>query len=125
MITGKTYEWVARRFFGIGLRDVDCDFRLIRRDFLRRIPLTFESGAIGVELVRSLQDIGCRLVEVPVHHYPRLYGRSEFFSVRHVWNLLTDLWHLWRTLHRARRSAPVAAPAPVATVTTPGEERAS
>jgi glycosyltransferase involved in cell wall biosynthesis len=117
-VTGKTYEWVARRFFGIQLRDVDCDFRLIRTEYLRRIPLTFESGAIGVELVRSLQDVGCRMVEVPVHHYPRLYGRSEFFRVRHVYKLLADLWRLWWKLRRQQRRR-------AAVIAATGEEQAS
>jgi hypothetical protein len=102
VITGKTYETIARWFFGVRLRDVDCDFRLIRAEYLRRIALGFDSGAIGVELVRRLQDAGCRMVEVPVHHYPRLYGRSEFFRWRHVAHLVSDLWRLHRTLRRER-----------------------
>lgn len=120
---GRTYQFVARRFFGIPLRDVDCDFRLIRAEELHRIPLTFESGAIGVELVRRLKDAGCRMVEVPVHHYPRLYGRSEFFKVRHVVNLLSDLWRLWWQLRRERRAVvpPRLSPAPHEAV-APSEE---
>ncbi len=118
VLTGKSYEWVARRLFGIKLRDVDCDFRLVRAEYLRRIPLTFESGAIGVELVRSLQDAGCRMVEVPVHHYPRLYGRSEFFRFRHVYNLLSDLWRLWWQMRR-RKSIRAAVPAVTAEEQTP------
>jgi glycosyltransferase involved in cell wall biosynthesis len=105
IIIGRTYQWVARYGFGIRLRDVDCDFRLIRADLLRRISLSFESGAIGVELVRRLQDAGGRMVEVPVHHYPRRYGRSEFFRVRNVVNLLADLWRLHRQLRRERARA--------------------
>lgn len=104
VVIGRTYQFVARALFGITLRDVDCDFRLIRGELLRRIPLTFESGAIGVELVRRLQDAGCRMLEAPVHHYPRLHGQSEFFRVRHVINLLADLWRLHRTLRRERRA---------------------
>jgi len=105
VIIGRTYQFVARRLFDIPLKDVDCDFRLMRTEELRRIPLTFESGAIGVELVRRLQDSGCRMVEVPVHHYPRLHGRSEFFRLRHVINLLSDLWRLWWQLRRERQAA--------------------
>lgn len=105
VIIGKTYQAVARRLFGISLRDVDCDFRLIRTAYLRRISLTFESGAIGVELVRRLQDAGCRMVEAPVHHYPRLHGQSEFFRIRHVYNLLADLSRLWRAMRRERQTA--------------------
>lgn len=109
VIIGRTYQFIARRLFEITLRDVDCDFRLIRTEALRRIPLSFESGAIGVELVRRLQDGGCRMVEVPVHHYPRLHGRSQFFRIRHVINLLSDLWRLWRQLRWERQTAARAA----------------
>ncbi|MGH2588348.1 MAG: glycosyltransferase family 2 protein, partial [Dehalococcoidia bacterium] len=102
-ITGGTYEWMARRFFGIRIRDVDCDFRLIRTEYLRRVPLTFESGAIGLELVYNLQAAGCRMRETPVHHYPRLHGRSEFFSLKHVTDLITDVARFW--WHTRRRGA--------------------
>ena len=104
VITGRTYQVIARTVFGIPLKDVDCDFRLIRTDALRRIDLTFESGAIGVELVRRLADTGCRMAEVPVHHYPRLHGRSEFFRLRPVVGLISDLWRLWWQLRRERQA---------------------
>jgi glycosyltransferase involved in cell wall biosynthesis len=100
-LTGGTYEWLARAIFGIRIKDVDCDFRLIRTDELRRVPLTFESGAIGLELVHSLQAAGCRMAETGVHHYPRLYGRSEFFSFRHVSNLIRDVASFWWHVHRS------------------------
>ena len=108
VITGKSYEVIARWCFGIRLRDVDCDFRLVRTEYLRRIALGFDSGAIGVELVRRLQDAGCRMVEVPVHHYPRLHGRSEFFRWHHVTNLISDLWRLWWALRRERAARDTA-----------------
>src|SRR5262249_21253015 len=102
-ITGGTYEWMARAVFGIRIKDVDCDFRLIRTEYLRRVPLTFESGAIGLELVHSLQRAGCPMAEAPVHHYPRLHGRSEFFSLRHVTNLISDVGRFWWQLRRGHR----------------------
>jgi glycosyltransferase involved in cell wall biosynthesis len=105
VITGRTYQIIARTVFGIPLKDVDCDFRLIRTEALRRIDLTFESGAIGVELVRRLADTGCRMTEVPVHHYPRLHGRSEFFRLRPVVGLISDLWRLWWQLRQEHQAA--------------------
>ena len=105
-ITGGTYEWMARRVFGIRIKDVDCDFRLMRTAYTRQVSLTFESGAIGLELVYSLQSAGCGMVETGVHHYPRMHGRSEFFSLRHVTNLIVDVARFWWGVHRpgARRN---------------------
>jgi len=91
---GNVYNAFARVMFRIQLRDVDCDFRLIRRSMLERIALTSTSGTICVELVRKL-ELACKVAEVGVHHYPRLYGRSQFFRVRSLAVTLTQLIRLW------------------------------
>jgi hypothetical protein len=90
---GAVYNRFARFLFRIKLRDVDCDFRLIRRQLLEEIHLTSTSGTICVELVRKLELSPYRTVEVGVHHYPRLHGRSQFFRLR---SLLKTLYQLIR-----------------------------
>jgi hypothetical protein len=80
------------------VRDVDCDFRLIQRDVLRLFPLTSDTGAICTELVRKVQATGHVIREVPVHHYPRVSGRSEFFRLGRVLSSLLSLLRLWREL---------------------------
>ncbi|MGH9719587.1 MAG: glycosyltransferase family 2 protein, partial [Bryobacteraceae bacterium] len=68
---GNVYNRFARLIFRIRIRDVDCDFRLIRRSLLDQIRLSSTSGTICVELVRKLELSAARVVEVGVHHYPR------------------------------------------------------
>jgi glycosyltransferase involved in cell wall biosynthesis len=88
---GRVYNSFARTLFGIHLRDIDCDYRLIRRNLVKHSELTSTSGTICVELIRKVELTGCGVVEVGVHHYPRLHGRSQFFRVR---SLLTTLRQL-------------------------------
>lgn len=90
---GSTYNRFARVLFGVRIRDIDCDFRLMRRDLLQSLNLVSTSGTICVELVRKLELSGCAVEEVGVHHYPRLHGRSQFFRVK---SLLTTLYQLVR-----------------------------
>jgi glycosyltransferase involved in cell wall biosynthesis len=90
---GNVYNRFARLVFRIHLRDIDCDFRLIRRVLLDEAPLFSTSGTICVELVKKLELSGYRVVEVGVHHYPRLHGRSQFFRFR---SLLVTLYQLAR-----------------------------
>lgn len=92
---GHAYNAFARRLFGIRLRDVDCDFRLIRRTLLREIRLSSTSGTICVELVRKLELTDCGVEEVGVHHYPRLHGRSQFFRVKSLARTTRQLLNLW------------------------------
>ena len=92
---GNVYNALARFLFRIRLRDIDCDFRLIRRSLLDEMRLTSTSGTICVELVRKLELTGCRVIEVGVHHYPRLHGRSQFFRLQSLLVTLTQLARLW------------------------------
>ena len=96
VLIGEIYRNIARVFFRIPIRDVNCDFRLIRREVLNRVHLSRRSGAIGIELIAKLERAGCRFSERPVRHYPRPYGRSKFFSPRHLLRTGGDLLWLWR-----------------------------
>ena len=92
---GSTYNFCARLLFGIRIRDIDCDFRLIRRSLLEEIRLTSTSGTICVELVRKLELTGCGVVETGVHHYARLHGKSQFFRLKSLATTLGELIRLW------------------------------
>jgi glycosyltransferase involved in cell wall biosynthesis len=107
VLIGAVYREVARIVFCLKIRDVDCDFRLIRRSVLQKIALEHNSGIICLELVRKLQDAAARFVEVPVHHYRRQYGRSQFFTPLRIAEVVFDMVRLWWRLmvrREARRS---------------------
>lgn len=94
-IVGRVYHHAVKRLFGLGVRDTDCDFRLIRRSLLERAHLRHSSGVICVEMLRKFRDAGARIAEVPVHHYPRPHGRSQFFRFARVTRSLVDVARLW------------------------------
>lgn len=95
IIIGRIYHHTVRFLFGFELRDVDCDFRLIRRKVFDAITLESDSGAICLELVKKLQDAGFRFAEVPVHHYHRSYGKSQFFNFPRLWRTGIQVLRLW------------------------------
>ena len=92
---GSTYNAFARFLFRVKIRDIDCDFRLIRRELLQQLKLISTSGTICVELVRKIELTPWRVEEVGVHHYPRLHGRSQFFRVRSLFKTLFQLTRLY------------------------------
>ncbi|MGC2234700.1 MAG: glycosyltransferase family 2 protein [Pyrinomonadaceae bacterium] len=94
-IIGNFYNWLAHFLFSLPIRDVDCDFRLIRREFLCKIRLFSTSGSICVELVYKLRKAGARFAETGVNHYQRPFGKSQFFTVRRVVKTLLDFFSLW------------------------------
>lgn len=98
VVIGKLYHWTVKTAFGLRVRDVDCDFRLIRRAVFDKVRLKRNSGVICVEMMKKIQDAGFTIAEVPVSHYHRAYGRSQFFNFRRVFQVGIDLIRLWREL---------------------------
>lgn len=95
VIIGRIYHHFVRLVFWLPLRDVDCDFRLFRRQVLESFPLRSSSGCITVEMMTRVEQAGYTVREVPVHHYHRAHGQSQFFNVRRVGRTLWELAVLW------------------------------
>jgi hypothetical protein len=94
-VVGAVYAAAMGFLFGLPIRDIDCDFRLMRSGRLGELRLEKDSGAICVELVHGLKQAGARCVEVEVDHFERPHGRSQFFRPRRVLFSLYDVATLW------------------------------
>jgi len=108
IVIGRVYHYAVKLLFGLRVRDVDCDFRLMRRSIFDRVRLTKNSGVICLEMMKKIQDAGFRIAEVPVHHYHRAYGKSQFFNFRRIARTAADVMKLWLELvvRRAPRDVP-------------------
>jgi glycosyltransferase involved in cell wall biosynthesis len=95
IIIGRTYHLIVKIAFGLRVKDTDCDFRLIRKSALQRFDLKSMTGTMPLELVKRLQESGAVFAEVPVHHYHRAYGRSQFFNFKRLWATGINLLKLW------------------------------
>jgi glycosyltransferase involved in cell wall biosynthesis len=110
IVIGRVYHYTVKCLFRLRVRDVDCDFRLMRREIFDRVRLERDTGVICLEMMRKIQDAGFRVVEVPVHHYHRTHGKSQFFNFRRVFRTGVDVMKLWIqlvVLGRGRLSAQV------------------
>ncbi len=128
---GRAYHHFTRALFRLPVRDVDCDFRLIRRTVFDQVRLTVDSGLVCVELMARIARGTYRITQVPVHHYHRMHGKSQFFNIPRVARVLWGMGGLWwricvREPRVAREAAQrgTGAPAPGGRQDrTPGGER--
>ena len=102
IVIGRIYLVLMRTLFRFHVRDVDCDFRLIRRSALAQIALRHSSGVICLELVKKLELAGFRFVDFPVHHYHRVAGKSQFFNFRRLFVTGLNILRLWWEIHVTR-----------------------
>ncbi|MEQ1758274.1 MAG: glycosyltransferase family 2 protein [Vicinamibacterales bacterium] len=124
IIIGRIYHHTVKLLFRLRVRDVDCDFRLMRREVFDRVRLERDTGVICLELMRKVQDAGFTVVEVPVHHYHRLHGRSQFFNFPRLFWTAVDVMKLWLqlvVLGRGRQSTPVLFKNPTISGTVPDD----
>lgn len=117
IVIGRVYHHTVKLLFGLEVRDVDCDFRLMRRSIFEVVHLEKSSGVICLEMMKKFKDAGFRVAEVPVHHYHRSHGKSQFFNFPRIARTGVDVIKLWWSLvvrrehsGTARRAAAGAAP---------------
>ena len=118
IIIGRVYHHMVKVLFGLKVRDVDCDFRLMRRRIFDVVHLEKDSGVICLEMMKKFQDAGFRVAETPVHHYHRAHGYSQFFNFRRIFQTAIDVMKLWWVLvirreHHKKTAAAAAAAEPV------------
>lgn len=94
-LMGSAYNLAVRAAFAIPIRDVDCDFRLMKGDLVRGLDLRSEGGAVCVEMVKGLEAAGAVFVEMPVGHHPRRAGKSQFFRVKNLVVMAGEIASLW------------------------------
>lgn len=95
VVAGRIYHYMVKLAFDLKIRDTDCDFRLIRRDVFKKVKLFENSGTICVELVKKVDWAGFKIAEVPVHHFWRTSGKSQFFNLARLTSTGTNLFKLW------------------------------
>jgi glycosyltransferase involved in cell wall biosynthesis len=100
-INAAAWNWLVRRMFRLPVKDVDCAFKLVRRDLVQSFPLEATGAMISTELVVKCLAAGARLEELGVHHRPRVAGEQSGANPRVVARAFFELARLRRSLHAA------------------------
>jgi glycosyltransferase involved in cell wall biosynthesis len=105
------YNRLIRVLFGGGWRDVDCAFKLFRRDVFTRVPLArvHANGAFfSPELLITLRHAGLDVRQVGVRHLPRTSGKAKGAEPRVILRAIRDLVRLRLRLWLSRGRAPAS-----------------
>lgn len=62
--------------FGLTVRDVDCAYKLFRREVRDSIKLETQSAITITEFIVKAKALGYKIIQLPVHHYPRKFGKQ-------------------------------------------------
>lgn len=104
------YSWLVRTVFGVQIIDVDCAFKLFRRDIFARIPIQSNGDFVHTEILSKANFLTCWMDEVP------LGASDKHAQVNFHWNQRGK--DMWRVLNGADFGpAVLPPPTPVATPT--------
>ncbi|MEA2250422.1 MAG: hypothetical protein QOI62_3744 [Solirubrobacteraceae bacterium] len=103
----NAFAWnvLVRRLFGVPLRDVNCAFKLMRRELVQSLPLRTEGAMVSTELITVARGRGARIAELGVHHRPRAAGRASGARPRVVLRAFRELRALRGELRACDASA--------------------
>ena len=107
---------LVRLLFGHLCRDIDCGFKLFRRQILSHVVLEGDGATLDTELLAGAKAVGYRISEVGVTHLPRTSGRATGADLKVILRALLDLprfrLRLKRDLssHKVTRVFPEAVP---------------
>jgi hypothetical protein len=82
--------------FGLRVRDLDCVFKLFRREVLDQIQMTATGAAINAEIMVQCVRGGLRIGETPVTHYLRYHGAPTGAALKVICRAFRELPQLWR-----------------------------
>ena len=102
LVISWVFNLVVRIIFRIKVRDIDCAFKLFRREVFDLVEIKSKKFFVNAEVLAKAKYYGFKMCEVGVRHYPRPAGRS---TVRpsHVPSTLAELARIWIEIHSKPR----------------------
>ncbi len=97
-VNGRAWTALVRMLFGIRITDVDCGFKLFKREYTRDLELNARGAMISTELMVKVAARGARIGEVEVEHLPRLAGEQSGASPKVIMRAFAELFRLYGEL---------------------------
>ncbi|MEW6198898.1 MAG: glycosyltransferase family 2 protein [Planctomycetota bacterium] len=102
----NAWAWstLVNLLFAIRLRDIDCAFKIYPKTFVDRIELHSRGALIDTEMLAKARNLGLRIAQLGVHHYPRTAGQQTGANLRVILRAFRELFRLYRQIKREGRA---------------------
>lgn len=96
----KIWDFV---FFGFYFKDIDCGFKLFKKEAIEKMmPLKSEGAIITTEILAKARKEKLKIAQAQVSHYPRIYGDQSGGNLRVIVRAIRESFQLWKELHYGR-----------------------
>lgn len=96
----KVWDYIFFRFY---FKDIDCGFKMFKREALEKImPLRSEGAMITTEILAKSKRKKLKIKQVEVTHYPRKYGTPTGANLPVIVRAVLESFMLWFDIHNGR-----------------------
>lgn len=101
-IMGRLWTRLTCLLFSLKVRDIDCAFKLFKRDVFNHLRMESTGALISTEILARASRAGYTITERGVHHRPRISGRQTGANPRVIWRAFVELLKLRRRILKGR-----------------------
>jgi glycosyltransferase involved in cell wall biosynthesis len=96
------FNLLVRIIFRIRVRDIDCAFKLFRKEIFDKVQIESQKFFVDAEILAKARYHKFSMTELGVRHYPREAGHS---TVRpsHIFYTLKELAKIWTNIYIRKR----------------------
>ena len=93
-INGWCWTKLVCLLFGMKIRDIDCAFKLYKREIFDNIKVVSTGALIDAEILARAVRKGYRIRQQGIHHYPRTAGAQTGANLRVILRAFKELLKL-------------------------------
>lgn len=93
----NAFAWgtMVKLLFNFHVKDVDCAFKLFKKEILDRAKIESEGALVSTELLAKTKKMGYKIGEIGVHHYPRTAGTQTGAKLKVILRAFGELFKLY------------------------------
>ena len=92
-LPSKIANWLIGKMTGVKIHDYGCTLKAYRSDVIKKVRLYGELHRFIPALASTVTSVG-KIIEIPVKHHPRIYGKSKY-GISRTFKVLADLFFIW------------------------------
>ena len=97
-LNGWCWTKLVCLLFGMRIRDIDCAFKLYKREIFDNIKMTSTGALIDTEILARAKNRGYRIAQKGVHHFPRSAGEQTGANIRVIFRAFKELFKLYKQI---------------------------
>jgi hypothetical protein len=86
----------------MNIRDIDCAFKMFRRNVAADMTMTSTGALISAEILARATRKGSRITQVGVHHYPRTAGSQTGAKMKVILRAFKELFKMYNRIRKGQ-----------------------